>query len=76
MTSLILGIIFLLVCYIAIGVWHVLPFLLVGVIIGVIVGVIIHCIIMSRYKNAVIETEIIKNRANSKKTSRKHRILC
>ncbi len=60
MSSLILGILFILVCFAVIGLWHILPFLLFGVFAGVIIGVVIYFVIMRRYETAVIETEIIK----------------
>lgn len=60
MSSIFWGIIFLLVCGVAIGLWSVLPYLLIAVAIGLIVYAILYFVLMNRYKNAVVATEIIK----------------
>lgn len=67
MSSIILGIVFLLICCIAIGLWSILPFLLVGIIVGAIGGITVHYITMKRYENAVVETEIIRIEPITKK---------
>ena len=59
MKSIILGVVFLFVCCIAIGIWYVLPCLFIAVLVSIPIGIIIYCITTSRYKNAVVETEII-----------------
>ena len=60
MSSIILGILFIIVCLVAIGISYVLPALLIGIIGGSIIGLVVYCAVMIRYKTGVVETQIIK----------------
>ena len=60
MSSIILGILIIIVCFLVIGISHILPALLIGVIVGSIIGLVVHCAVMIRYEIGVVETQIIK----------------
>ena len=60
MSSIILGIIFLVVCCIGIALWYAWPYLLIAIGVGVVVGLTVHCITIRRYETGIIETEIIR----------------
>ena len=55
MSAIILGVIFLAVCYLAAMIWSALPYAL----IGVVIAVIVYKAMLNNYKNNVIKAEII-----------------
>ena len=59
MFSILLGIVFLLVCYLAIFLWNALPYILVGACVIAFVSMIIYLAVLNNYKTKIVKAVIL-----------------